>query len=160
MHIRKALFEDYPSIWEIIKEVITGGDTYTFDPESTKEEMIDYWCAADKHTYVAVGDNRVVGTFFIKANQPGLGSHVANAGYMVTKSQYHKGVGRSMCAFSMDEARRMGFSAMQFNFVVKSNSRAVQLWQQMGFSIIGEIPDAFNHKQLGLTNAYIMYQKL
>ena len=160
MQIRKAVIEDYPGIWAIIKEVIAGGDTYTFDPAATMEEMIGYWCASDKYTYVAVEGDQIAGTFFIKANQPGLGSHVANAGYMVAASHTGKGVGKSMCAFSLEEAKRMGFKAMQFNFVVKSNTRAVQLWQKMGFSIIGEIPDAFNHKQNGMTNALILYRKL
>lgn len=160
MQIRKAVAADYPGIWKIIKEVISRGDTYTFDPDSSEESMLGFWCGADKHTYVAVDGDQIAGTFFIKANQPGLGSHVANAGYMVPASQAGKGVGKSMCAFSLTEAKRLGFTAMQFNFVVKSNIKAVELWQKMGFSIIGEIPDAFNHMQNGMTNALIMYRKL
>ena len=65
-----------------------------------------------------------------------------------------------MGEFSLAEAKRLGYTAMQFNIVIKSNARAVNLWQNLGFKIIGEIPDAFNHKENGMTNAYIMYRKL
>ena len=175
LEIRKATEEDKPRIWEIIKAVIATGDTYTFAPDSSREEMLDYWFSPDKHTYVALsqpsavegGDATVteraqnlVGTFFLKANQPGLGSHVANAGYMVAPDSYGRGIGRQMAEWSLGEARRLGFTAMQFNIVVKSNIYAVKLWQDIGFEIIGEIPDAFAHAQNGLTNAYIMYRKL
>ena len=105
-------------------------------------------------------DGKIVGTFWIKANQPGLGSHVANAAYMVSPDAGGKGIGRQMAEFSLKEARRFGFTAMQFNFVVKGNAVAVKLWQSVGFEIIGEIPDAFDHHREGFTNAYIMYRKL
>jgi L-amino acid N-acyltransferase YncA len=160
LEIRKATPEDYNQIWNIIKEVISKGDTYAFDPNSSREIMLDYWCGHGKHTYVATDNEELVGTFVIKDNQPGLGSHIANAGYMVSEKAFGKGVGKTMGEFSLEESRRLGYKAMQFNFVVKSNARAVQLWQRLGFDIIGEIPDAFNHKENGLTNAYIMYRKL
>lgn len=160
IEIRKAYSADNNSIWNIIQPVIAGGDTYVFDPTSTKEQMLDYWCGEDKHTYVALLDNEIVGTFMMKDNQPGLGSHIANAGYMTATSAAGKGVGTAMCTFSLTEAKRLGYQAMQFNIVVKSNENAVRLWEKLGFTIIGEIPDAFNHAQNGLTNAYIMYQKL
>jgi ribosomal protein S18 acetylase RimI-like enzyme len=158
--IRKYTEEDKEQIWKIIKSVISMGDSYVFAPDSSKEKMLEYWCAVDKQTYVAVADGKIIGTFFIKENQPGLGSHVANAGYMVSPEARGKSVGRKMAEFSLEEARRSGFRAIQFNFVVKSNETAVKLWQNLGFEIIGEIPEAFNHLEKGLTNAYIMYRRL
>ena len=160
IEIRKYIEADKPQIWEIIKSVISGGDTYVFAPDSPEDKMLAFWCAAEKHTYVAVSDDKIVGTFFLKANQPDLGSHVANAGYMVSSEAKRKRVGRAMAEFSLKEAKWLGFSAMQFNFVVKSNAVAVKLWQDLGFEIIGEIPEAFQHKENGLTNALIMYRKL
>ncbi len=160
LEIRKAEEEDRPAVWEIIKAVLATGDTYTYAPDSSREEMLAWWYGPDKHTYVAFLDGSMVGTFFLKANQPGLGSHVANAGYMVAPGNHGKGIGRRMAEWSLGEARRLGFTAMQFNFVVKSNTYAVKLWQDIGFEIIGEIPDAFDHAKNGLTNAYIMYRKL
>lgn len=160
IEIRKATENDKDEVWGIIKEVLASGDTYTFAPDSPKEKMLAFWFGADKKTYVGVWENEIVGTFFIKENQPDLGSHVANAGYMVSSEAKGKGIGRKMAEFSLDEARKLGFTAMQFNFVVKSNENAVGLWQSLGFEIIGEIPEAFQHKELGLTNALIMYRKL
>jgi ribosomal protein S18 acetylase RimI-like enzyme len=160
LEIREAIESDKPEIWEIIKAVISTGDTYVFSPDSSEEKMLAYWCGADKKTYVAVSDNKIVGTFCLKDNQPDLGSHIANAGYMVSPEAKGQGVGKTMAEFSLEEAKRLGYQAMQFNFVVKSNEIAVKLWLSLGFEIIGEIPEAFNHAGKGLTNAYIMYKKL
>lgn len=160
IEIRKATKEDEPEIWKIIKSVIASGDTYVFSPDSSREKMLAFWCGADKKTYVAVLENQIVGTFFLKDNQPDLGSHIANAGYMVAPEATGKRVGKTMAEFSLDEARKLGYEAMQFNFVVKSNEVAVKLWQSLGFEIIGEIPEAFQHSENDLTNALIMYRKL
>ena len=160
IEIRKAAENDRPAIWQIIKAVIAGGDTYVFSPDATEREMMAYWFTPNKHNYVAVLDGNVVGTFWLKENQPGLGSHVGNAAYMVSPDTAGNGIGKQMALWSLDEARRLGFSAMQFNFVVKSNTVAVHLWQKLGFEIIGEIPNAFDHRQNGPTNALIMYREL
>lgn len=160
IEIRKYTEEDKEQIWEIIKFVISTGDSFTLSPDSTREEMLADWCGAEKYTYIAVSENKVVATFYIKANQPGLGSHIANGSYMVAPEMRGKGIGRKIGEFSIAEAKRLGYQAMQFNFVVKSNEKAVRLWQSLGFEVIGEIPEAFNHIENGLTNAYIMYRKL
>ncbi len=160
IEIRKAQTSDADAIWEILSETIKGGNTFVYPDSWTKDEMLSYWMAPTKHTYVALIDSQLVGTFFIQDNQPGRGSHIANAGYMTAPNQYGKGIAQHMCRFSLDEARRLGYQAMQFNIVVKTNERAVALWQHLGFSIIGEIPEAFQHKELGLVNAYVMHQKL
>lgn len=158
--IRKAIDSDKRAVWPIIKSVINGGDTYVLDPESPEDEMMAYWFSPEKHVYVAEDDGDILGTYWIKANQPGLGSHVGNGAYMVSHDAKGKGVGRKMAEHSIEEARRLGFHSIQFNFVVKSNEVAVNLWKSVGFEVIGEVPDAFNHKQNGLTNALIMYRKL
>ena len=160
IEIRKATPEDSNQIWGIITEVISKGDTYTFDPITPKEVMLDYWYGKDKHTYVATANGIVVGTFILKDNQPGLGSHIANGSYMVAEKASGKGIGKAMGEFSLAEAKRIGYKAIQFNIVIKSNTRAVHLWQKLGFEIIGEIPDTYRHKVNGLTNAYIMYRRL
>lgn len=160
IEIRKAEENDRTEVWEIIKAVIACGDSYTFAPDSPREKMLDFWFGEDKETYVAVFETKIAGTFFIKANQPALGSHICNAGYMVSSEAKGKGIGRKMAEFSLAEAKRLGFRAMQFNFVVKSNEIAVKLWLALGFEIIGEIPEAFQNKEKGLTNALIMYRKL
>jgi ribosomal protein S18 acetylase RimI-like enzyme len=158
--IRPSLTEDRDKIWEILYATIKEGNAFAYSPDSTKEEMLDYWFAKGKRTYTALLENNVVGTFFIQDNQPGLGSHIANAGYCTSPKFYGQGIGRHMGQFSLEEARKLGYKAMQFNIVVKTNAAAVKLWQELGFQIIGEIPDAFQHQKLGLVNAYVMYQKL
>lgn len=160
IEIRQATPEDHEQIWDIIRQVIAEGDTYVFSPDSPKEKMLAYWCGKDRHTYVATIDDKVVGTFVIKDNQPDLGSHIANAGYMTSPAASGQGVGKAMGEFSLVVAKQLGYKAMQFNIVIATNQRAVRLWGKLGFKIIGEIPDAFNHRQNGLTNAYIMYRKL
>jgi ribosomal protein S18 acetylase RimI-like enzyme len=158
--INTAIEADKEEVWAIIKAVISTGDTYTFEPNTPKETLLNYWFGSDKHTYVACFKGKIVGTFLIKDNQIGLGSHIANAAYMVAPTSAGLGVGKLMGEFSLIEAKKLGYDAMQFNFVVKSNIHAVKLWQKIGFSIIGEIPDAFRHASEGMTNAYIMYRKL
>jgi ribosomal protein S18 acetylase RimI-like enzyme len=160
MNIRKAGEGDKAAVWKIIKDVIAGGDTYVFEPDTSEDEMLAYWFSPEKYNYVAEVEGEIVGIFWLKANQPGLGSHVANAAYMVSPDAKGKGVGRHMAEYSLDEARRLGFESMQFNFVVKNNQVAVKLWRSVGFEVIGEIPDAFRHAKDGMVNAYIMYRKL
>ena len=160
LEVRETIESDKPAVWQIIKAVITAGDTYVFHPETPEDEMMAYWFSSEKHVYVAEEGGEILGTYWLKANQPGLGSHVANGAYMVSPRAQGRGVGLKIAEHSIEEARRLGFHSMQFNFVVKSNEVAVALWKRVGFEIIGEIPDAFDHKENGLTNAYIMYRRL
>ena len=143
-----------------MQEVIASAEYYVFYPHSSKEKMLGYWLAPGKYVYVAESENKIVGTFTIKDNQPDLGSHIANASYMVSPAAEGKGIGRKLGMYSLAEAKRLGYQAMQFNIVIKSNERAVNLWKSLGFEIIGEIPNAFKHHKLGYSNAYIMYHRL
>lgn len=158
--IRKAVEDDREAIWKIMEPVIRKGNTYAFDPASSREEMLGTWCGKGAHTYVAELNDRVVGTFMMKDNQPGLGSHVANAGYMVSPEYAGLGIGRRMGEYSIQEARRLGYKAMQFNMVVSTNTAAVRLWTRLGFDIIGEVPEAFYQAGKGYVSAYIMHRIL
>jgi L-amino acid N-acyltransferase YncA len=158
--IRRAGPEDADDIWQIFHEVVARGDTYTFDPATTREEALAIWMSPQAWAYVAIADGNVLGTYFMRRNQPGLGSHVANAGYMVKHEAQGRGVGRAMCEHSLREARELGFQAMQFNIVVSTNESAVALWQKMGFSIVGTLPRVFQHRELGFVDAYVMHRFL
>jgi ribosomal protein S18 acetylase RimI-like enzyme len=160
IRIRKAGLKDQDSIWQIIQQVIAGGDSYVFAPDSSRETMLDYWFGADKHTYVAEIEKKILGTLIIKDNFPDLGSHVANASFMTLPSAFGLGIGRTMGEFSLREAKQLGYRAMQFNIVVKSNERAIHLWHSLGFKVIGEIPDAFHYLGDTYVDAYIMWRKL
>jgi ribosomal protein S18 acetylase RimI-like enzyme len=158
--IRLAAKDDADAVWKILQPIIAKGDAFVYDPDSDKDDVLNSWMNENNFNYVALIDNEIVGSYFIKANQRDLGSHIANAGYAVSVEHSGKGIGKFMGDHSLEEAKRLGFTGMQFNFVVKSNASAVKLWQSIGFEIIGEIPSAFRHKKNGLTNAYIMYREL
>lgn len=158
--IRRASDADFDAIWEIFHEVVSAGETYPFALETTKEEARAIWMQTPTATYVALTEGQMVGTYYLKPNQPSLGSHVCNAGYMVKGQARGQGVGRAMGLHSLQEARQVGFRAMQFNLVVATNQGAIKLWQDLGFSIVGTLPKAFNHRRLGLVDALVMYQLL
>jgi L-amino acid N-acyltransferase YncA len=158
--IRRARESDFDSIWQIFHQVVEEGETYTYDPSTTKEEARAIWMSEAVETYVACLGERVVGTYILKPNQPGLGSHVANAGYMVAATAQGQGVGRAMCEHSLAAAREAGFLAMQFNMVVSTNQAAVRLWKKLGFAIVGTLPKTFRHQRLGLVDAYVMHRFL
>ena len=160
MKIRAAVEADYDAIWDIFHKTVATGDTYAFDPRMSREEALAYWFRPDTQTYVGEKDGRVVGTYILRPNQLGPGSHVANAAFMVAPDAQGSGVGRKMAAHCLSEARRMGFHAMQFNFVVSTNTRATDLWQQLGFKIIGTLPGAFLHPEKGYVDVYVMYRSL
>jgi L-amino acid N-acyltransferase YncA len=158
--IRRAQQEDYPHIWTILEEVIQRGDTFAYDPATTPEQGFTIWMETPVATYVAEREDVIVGSYVLRRNQPGRGAHVANAGYMVSSAARGGGIGRAMCMHSISEARAMGFLTMQFNLVVKTNGRAVALWESCGFSTLCELPAAFLHAELGLVPALVMHRFL
>ncbi len=162
MVIREAAIElDYDGVWEIFLDVISRGDVFSFLPDTPKSDLRKLWFADNMDTFVAVDNSgKIIGSYYIKPNQPGLGNHIANGGYMVHPEVKGKGIGRLLCQHSIDFAREKGYSGMQFNMVVSTNASAVKLWKSFGFSIIGTIPQAFRHQKLGLVDAYIMYKSL
>ncbi len=160
MQIRPAINADHDAIWNIFHEILVAGDTYAFDPQMPREEALAYWFRADTHTYVAEKDDGVVGTYILEPNQLGPGSHVANAAFMVARDAEGAGVGRRMAEHCLSEARRMGFRAMQFNFVVSTNTRAIHLWKQLGLKIVGTVPGAFRHPEKGYVDVYVMFRSL
>ena len=158
LQIRRARKDDRDAIWQIFRAVVARGDTYVFDPHISRAKALEYW--QKKRCYVAVSDERIVGTYILNANQPGLGSHVANAGFMVAPSAQGRGIGRAMGEHCLREAERLGFRAMQFNFVVSTNKTALRLWKDLGFGIVGRLPGAFRHTQEGFVDVYVMYRRL
>lgn len=160
MNIRPANAADHDAIWRIFAAVIAPGDTYAFDPQMPREEALAYWLQAGARTYVAESEGRIVGTYHLKPNQPLLGAHVGNGAYMVDPAARGLGVGQRMGEHSLIEARRLGFRAIQFNFVVSTNTSAVRLWQRLGFRIVGTLPGAFRHPTSGFVEAFVMFREL
>jgi ribosomal protein S18 acetylase RimI-like enzyme len=160
LEIRQATEADHDAIWNIFHAIVAAEDTYAFDPKVSRDDALAYWFRADTHTYVAEEDGSVVGTYILRANQPGHGSHVSNAAFMVAPDVQGSGVGRRMAEHCLSEARQLGFGAMQFNFVVSTNKGAIRLWKQLGFKTVGTLPGAFRHPQKGYVDVYVMFRSL
>lgn len=160
MLIRAAGPGDAAAIWAVIGPTIRAGETYALDPAMSEAEALAYWLGPDKESFVAERDGAVVGTYYLRANQAGGGRHVCNCGYMTAAAAAGQGVARAMALHSLDHARARGFRAMQFNFVVASNARAVGLWRSLGFATVGALPGAFAHPRLGFVDALVMFRPL
>ena len=158
MKIRPATDSDRDAIWEIFREVIAAGETYPIEPKIPREHALDYWFKHNGHVYVAESENKIVGSYIVHQNQAAGGAHVANAAFIVAKNTRGQGIGRAMGEHCLNEARQLGFRAIQFNFVVSTNESAVKLWQDLGMKIVGTLPGAFKHPTRGYVDVYVMFQ--
>ena len=158
--IRSADPTDRDEIWQLLHEAIRPGDTYALPPNINRDDALALWFAPGTRTYVLQSDSRVIGTYILKSNQQGGGDHVANAAFVVAGRARGCGAGRAMADHCFAEARRLGFRAMQFNFVVSTNGSAIKVWQDLGMKIVGTLPRAFRHPGKGYVDVYVMYRSL
>jgi len=160
MKILSAKRSDHDAIWEIFEEVIVAGETFPLEANISRDQALAYWFQRDAHVFIAEKNGKIIGSYTLHPNQSGGGAHVANAAFIVAKSGLGQGTGRAMGEHCLAEARRLGFRAMQFNFVVSSNESAVKLWQDLGMKIVGSLPGAFKHPRRGYVDVYVMYKNL
>jgi L-amino acid N-acyltransferase YncA len=160
MHIRPATESDFPAMWAIFQEVVSSETTYVFAADTSREDAHAYWFGPGVTSRVLEDDGRVAGMYKIVANQRDLGAHVANASFMVDSRCEGRGIGKLMGIDCLAEAGKAGYLAMQFNFVVSTNTAAVALWRKLGFVIVGTLPKVFAHRTLGLVDAYVMHRFL
>jgi L-amino acid N-acyltransferase YncA len=158
--IREARDADEAAIWRILEPIIRDGSTYTLPADMSERDGIKYWRAPAHEVFVAESEGEIVGTYFMRPNQAGGGAHVANCGYMTAPWAIGRGIARAMCLHSLEHARVRGYRAMQFNFVVSTNERAVRLWHECGFAIVGRLPLAFKHPHHGYVDVLVMYRTL
>lgn len=158
--IRSATDLDHDAIWEIFREVIVAGETYPLDANISRDDALAYWFQRQAHVFVLENNGEIEGSYTLHPNHSGGGAHVANAAFIVARSGRGRGAGRALGEHCLKEARRLGFGAMQFNFVVSSNSGAVKLWQDLGMKIVGTLPGAFRHPKRGDVDVYVMFQIL
>jgi ribosomal protein S18 acetylase RimI-like enzyme len=159
--IRPATPDDADAIWAALEPAIRGGETLALPRDADRTAGFAYWWPPSASVFVAVADDgRVAGSYYLRTNQQGGGSHVANAGYITAPAYGGRGIARSLCAHSIEEARRRGYRAMQFNFVVSTNANAVHLWEAMGFAIVGRLPGAFAHPTRGDVDALVMFRTI
>ena len=160
MLIRPVLPTDADALWRVLEPTIAAGETYALPADMTRDQALAFWLAPQHEVFVAEERDVVVGTYFLRPNKSGGGAHVANAAFMVAPAATGRGIAQAMCEHSLARARERGFLAMQFNFVISTNERAVRLWQHAGFSIVGRLPKAFRHASLGLVDALVMHRFL
>ena len=160
LDVREIGADEFDLVWPIFHAVVAAGDTYSYAPDTSFAEARAMWTTAPTRCFVASIDGAPAGCYMLKPNQPGLGSHVANTGYMVAPHARGQGLAGKLCEHSLATARAAGFLAMQFNFVVSTNERAVRLWESLGFAIVGRLPLAFRHPSAGYVDAFVMYQEL
>lgn len=160
VNIRETTNGDFEAIWPIFHEIVAAGETYAYDPQTTKEDAFTLWMTLPHKTFVIEENGTVLGTYYLKRNQAGPGGHVCNCGYMVSPEARGKGLATSMCEHSQKTAIELGYKAMQFNLVVETNLGAIRLWRKLGFEIVGRLPKAFMHGNKGLVDALIMYKWL
>jgi RimJ/RimL family protein N-acetyltransferase len=161
LSIRPFESDDWQALWRILEPVLRAGETYPYSPDITEDEARRIWIDVPKATFVAAGeDSEVLGTYYLKPNQPSLGSHVCNCGYVVAENARGMGVASEMCQHSQRMALSHGFRAMQYNLVVSTNEGAVRLWKKLGFAIVGTLPGAFRHPREGFVDAFVMYKQL
>lgn len=160
MNIRLAVESDFGAMWPIFVQVVRDEATYVFAADTSYEDAFAYWFGPGVVSYVAEDDGQIVGMYKLIPNQRDLGSHVANASFMVSPAHAGKGLGQKLGRHCLQEARKAGYAAMQFNFVVSTNEAAVALWRKLGFSIVGTLPKVFRHRKLGDVDAYVMHRFL
>lgn len=160
LRIRPLEAADFDQVWSIIEGVVQAQETYAFDPDMDRASAWKIWVELPRATFVVEQDGQILGTYYIKANAAGPGDHVCNCGYMTAAAARGKGVASAMCRHSLQVGRELGFSAMQFNSVVASNTVAVALWQKLGFAIVGTLPKAYRHARLGLVDCHVMFRSL
>ena len=160
MRIRPATPGDHAALWNILRPMIRAGETYALPRGMRQAEALAYWTGPDRETFVAEDATGLLGTYYLRANQPGGGNHIANCGYVTAPGATGRGVARAMCEHSLGQARARGFTAMQFNFVIASNTRAIALWQSLGFETLARLPSAFRHPRLGDVDALLMFRTL
>tara|TARA_B100000686_G_C16506715_1_gene819946 strand:- start:177 stop:662 length:486 start_codon:yes stop_codon:yes gene_type:complete len=158
--IREALEDDFDQIWEIFHQIVSAGETFAINRDTSKKEAHQIFMEHPQKTYVCVENKNILGTYYLKKNHGGGGDHVCNCGYMVAIEAEGKGVGSMMCEHSQKIAKGLGYKAMQFNLVLVSNKRAVCLWTKLGFDTVGKIPKAFDHPKIGYVDALVMHKWL
>lgn len=157
IEIRPAIAADREALASIAQEIVSSGTVFVFEDAA---DVVDYWYQPDASIFVAVRGEEILGTYVVKPNQKGRGAHVANAGYMVRRAAMGLGIGTAMGTHSLQMAKNLGFAAMQFNFVVATNTGAIHVWKKLGFDVVGELPGVFRHPDHGHVDAYVMFRTL
>jgi L-amino acid N-acyltransferase YncA len=160
VRIREAEEADWPALFALFRAVAAAGDVFAYDETTPEAVARKLWVEPPAVAFVAERDGQVLGTYYVRPNQPGRGAHVANAGYIVAQEARGLGLATALCAHSIETARRLGYRAMQFNFVVSTNRSAIRVWEKCGFAVVGRLPGVFRHRTEGFVDALVFYRVL
>ncbi|WP_447555532.1 N-acetyltransferase family protein [Vreelandella sp. EE22] len=153
--------DDFAAFWPTFQGIVEAQETYAIAPDIAFEAAYTLWCETPSATFaVKDGQGELLGSYYLKANAAGPGSHVCNCGYMIAPRARGQGLARTLCEHSQALAKERGFHAMQFNAVVSTNEVAVALWQKLGFNIVGTVPQAYRHATHGLVDTFVMHKFL
>lgn len=159
LSIVPAKARDADAIWRMLEPVFRAGDTYAIDRDISRGAALDYWMGPSQSTFIAV-QGEILGTYYLRRNQGGGGAHVCNCGFVTGPAALGRGVARAMLTHAQQTAKASGFAAMQFNFVVSTNTRAIAIWEGAGFDTVGRLPGAFDHPTMGRVDALVLYKHL
>ncbi|TVS04064.1 MAG: GNAT family N-acetyltransferase [Rhodobacteraceae bacterium] len=160
VRLRVATEDDHAAIWAMLEPIFRAGETYAIDRDIPRDAALAFWCGGTHRAYVAEAEGAALGSYYLCPNQGGGGAHVANCGFVTAQAAQGRGVARAMLGHAIETARMLGYVAMQFNFVVETNARAIDLWQAQGFEIVGRLPGAFRHPEHGYVDALVLYRWL
>lgn len=160
MEISEVNPSDHAEIWGMLEPVFRAGDTYAIDPDTSQPDAISYWTGADVGSFLCRDESGVLGTYYLKTNAQGGGAHVCNCGFVTGPNARGKGVARYMLEDALNRAKAAGYRAMQFNFVLSNNLRAIDIWHRAGFDTVGRLPKAFDHPSDGMIDALVMFKTL
>ena len=160
MIIRESRPEDNPYLWDMLKPVFRTGETYAIDHDISQTDALAYWTGADAGCFIVEDESGPLGTYYIKTNASGGGAHVCNCGFITAPDTGGKGVARTMLTDALIRAKALGYKAMQFNFVLANNVRAIDIWHRAGFDTVGRLPQAFDHPKDGMIDALVMFKTL
>lgn len=160
MTLRPATESDWPAVWALFRAVCAAGDAFAYDADTPEGVARKLWFDPPAVAFVAEEEGVFLGTYYLRPNQPGRGSHVANGGYMVAEAARGRGLAEAMCRHSVATAAALGYRAMQFNYVVSTNAAAVRAWVRCGFETVATLPGAFRHPTLGLVDVLVMWRDL
>ncbi|MEV0642817.1 GNAT family N-acetyltransferase [Streptomyces sp. NPDC050619] len=160
MLIREAVAEDWPRIWPFWHRIVAAAETYAWDPDTSEAAARALWMAPAKTVYVVEdATGAVVASAYLTPNYGGPAARIANAGFMVDPDQAGRGIGRALAEHLLSAAEAAGYRGMVFNAVVETNP-AVKLWTSLGFTVLGTVPDAYEHPRHGWVGLHIMHKAL
>ena len=147
IEIRRYEKKDKNEAMAIWNAVVREGIAFPQDEELTGETA-DTFFMSQSYTGIAVDSeaNEIVGLYILHPNNVGRCGHICNTSYAVKEGKRGLHIGEQLVKDSLKMGARLGFRILQFNAVVATNIHALHLYERLGFSQLGIIPQGFRMK--------------